>query len=291
VQTAARPQKATRTRPRLYRFRPARPGEPEPNASAYYHLNRPPLRRSCTTRIIAHKTPSPVRCEFPIPSHPIAAMFRDFSFEPASQHPQYRHEADRAAMNLSPTSMPRFAPPASPPTPPPCPVGELAARFDQHTLRVEVDPAYRFPLENEPLTPPDDDAAFPSESQLGKAPRPTYSRLSTATLRMQRQANMRWQCTAAHSKDISQLVQRMVEDEDQCCVSDAKPIIPAPNTTCGADQDEGLDMDYTPPSPPLYPLKFRRSGDRLTGGVCVSRNVRMRKSSSKESRVTKRSSR
>lgn len=209
-------------------------------------------------------------------------MFRDFSFDAA--RPSSVHDAERAAMNVSPMSNPpgyftRL------PTPPPCSMGELAQRLDQQSLR--VDPAYKFPNE-EPPTPPSDQVSF--STSLHELPqRPSYSRITTATLRMQRQANVRMQCSSSHIDDISTLVQRMIEDEDQCNICEPKSPI-STSSSSNADEDEGVDMDYSPPSPrepPLPTLKFRRSGDRLNGCASVTKSVRMRK----KSKIAKRSSR
>ncbi|KAF2661974.1 hypothetical protein K491DRAFT_578731, partial [Lophiostoma macrostomum CBS 122681] len=153
-------------------------------------------------------------------------MFRGFSFDsPPRQPPAGCDDGDgeHVAINVSPMSPTCQAQsfPARPPTPP-CSMGELVSKLDQQHLRieVEVDPAH-LATHNEPLTPPSDDDAFCLPlTQL----RPSYSRISTATLRMQRQTNLKLQCNSSHIKDISRLVQKMVEDEDQCnvCTSETR---------------------------------------------------------------------
>ncbi|KAF2182504.1 hypothetical protein K469DRAFT_586106 [Zopfia rhizophila CBS 207.26] len=217
----------------------------------------------------------------------MAAMFRNFAFEAASRHPSSVLEAERSAMNVSPTSTPFPPPPQQTrlPTPPPCSMRELAQKFNRHNLRVEVDPAYEVPPFYEPLTPPSDDFAFPVDSEYPReAP---YSCLSPAEFRLQRQANTQMQCSPSHIKDISLLVGRMIEEGDQCCVYDSKPRTWLNSSE--ADEDEGVDMDYNPPMSwerPPYTLKLRRSGDRLSGQAMVSKSVRMRK----RSRAVKRTS-
>jgi hypothetical protein len=224
-----------------------------------------------------------------------ALQFRNFSFE---RHPPSFHEMERAAMNVSPTSTPSEypLPLQRPPTPPPT-LGDLAHVFGQQSLHVEplplhveVDPAYNFSPSNEPITPPADESLFPCDS-APTADRPTYSRISTASLRLQRQSNARRHCSSSHLKNISKLVEQMVEEEDQCNVCDKTSPVPSSSSSV-ADEDEGVDMDYTPPSPLLhddlaYTVRFRRSGDRLNSSAAVSKNVRMRK----PSKITKRSSR
>jgi len=207
----------------------------------------------------------------------MAAMFRDFSFE--ARHPAAVDVAtDRAAMNVSPTTMQPaeyFAP--LPPTS--SSLGDLVDIFDQQTLQVNVDldPSYDIPSADESVEP--------------------YSRVSTAALRMQRQTNTRLQCRTSHVKDLRVLVQKMVEEDDQCQVSDSTSptstsstsetaslstttTTTTTTTTSVSDEDEGVDMEYNSPNPEdgrFYALKFRRSGERLPGCSAVSKTARMRK--------------
>ncbi|KAF2107529.1 hypothetical protein BDV96DRAFT_588884 [Lophiotrema nucula] len=211
-------------------------------------------------------------------------FFREFSFEEAMRRPSSIHEAERAAMNVSPTSI-HIAPlPTRLPTPPPCSIGDLAYRFHQQSLRVDtsVPPCYAYA----PLTPPSDDdsassADFPSS--LSSSQLSSYESMSPAELRMRRQANTRMQCDASHVKDITNLVKKMIEDGDQCHICDPKSRTSSrasSSSSADEDEDEGVDMDYIPPSDqdlPLYSVKFRRSGDRVVGHAAVMKSVRMRK--------------
>jgi len=172
-------------------------------------------------------------------------------------------------------------------------MGDLAQRFHQHTLHVEVDPAYHFRARyvDEPLTPPGDDFAFAGLLDHQPQQPSLYPRLSATLLRRQRESNTRMQCSPAHLEDISLLVQRMVEDGDQCriCDSKSRPSSNAFSSDDDDDDDEGVDMDYTPPSPQeprVRSLKFRRSGDRLNGAA-VTKNVRMRRRSGIVKRLSK----
>lgn len=194
-----------------------------------------------------------------------AIMFSAFSFD---HRPPAQHEAERAAMHLSPTSMPpdSFA---KSPSPPPS-VDRLAHMLDCHSLHVEVDPAYESPA------PDHDDPASSSASLAAKAHRPsTYSRAATAALRKKRQSNARKHCSSSHLKDVSDLVERMVEHEDQCHVAEPRspPLLPA---SPGADPDEGVDMDHNPDDL-LFTLPFRRSGDNVNRCAAVTKRVRMRR--------------
>ncbi|KAF2865111.1 hypothetical protein BDV95DRAFT_587336 [Massariosphaeria phaeospora] len=208
----------------------------------------------------------------------MAALFRDFSFEPASRLPLSVHEAERVAMNVSPTSPPPFAPPrrhARLPTPPPCPVGELAQRM---TLHLEIDPQYQVASAYEPLTPPSDDICFHTEA-LERCQPPFYSHISSAIVRMQRQATTRKQTSPSHMKDLAALVEKMIEDEEQCNICDSKSRTPSTSSASDMDGDEGIDMDCTPSTDASFrhPVPLHRSTDRSTGYSFVSKKPRMRK--------------
>jgi hypothetical protein len=146
-------------------------------------------------------------------------------------------------------------------------VGELAHILDRHSLRVEVDPAYEPSTSDYPTSGSEADGLS------------TYSRISTASLRLQRQANTRRHCSASHVRDLSKLVEKMIEEEDQCSVSEpSSTASSAPSSN--ADEDEGIDMDYTPANPDeglLNTLKFRRAGDRVGRATAVMKKVRVRK--------------
>ena len=225
------------------------------------------------------------------------AMFRHFSFESStSLHPSSSYiEHQRAAMNVSPTSIP-FA--CAPPmqtrlsTPPLCSLGDLAQRFNRHNLRVEVPQPSQPASFIEPLTPPTSesgDSTF-SDSSLSSSPS-SYSTVSFAHLRSKRQAHTQLQCSPSHIRDISLLVERMIDQREQCLIrrgSEAR-ITPC-SSPIETDDDEGVSMDYTPPGPqenPRLALKYRRSGDRLNGHACVTKSVRMRKKPTKIRKINK----
>jgi hypothetical protein len=203
--------------------------------------------------------------------------FSHFSFDGTSVRAS-EYEADRATMNVSPTSTSLPPLPARLPTPPPCSMGDLAHILDQQSLRIAVVPSQS--LAGEPLTPPSDDVAFATALSH---PRPqltlSTARLNSATLRMQRQANVRMQSSSSHRRDIDALVQKMVESEDQCSV--CKPSLPPSPTS----EDEAIDMDHAPTDPcptpdaklDLRSISFFRAGDRLDGVTRVSKATRMRR--------------
>ncbi|KAF2197811.1 hypothetical protein GQ43DRAFT_466119 [Delitschia confertaspora ATCC 74209] len=204
-------------------------------------------------------------------------MFRPFSFEPASQGPSLVDLHDEhASMNVSPTQT-RFT------TPPICSLRELALEFDGSNFGLKAKDESDGP--KAPLTPQSEDLGFNLDFIEPYEP-PSPSSIASMDLRDKRQANSRLQCSTTHVRDISLLVERMVEKGDQCSVCPRK----RPSAIdVVEEEDEGLGMEYTPPtldSPPSLPLKFRRSGDRVDGHACVSKNVRMRKKHGKFTKKT-----
>jgi hypothetical protein len=207
-------------------------------------------------------------------------MFRDFSFAPASPPLMAAYEAERAAMNVSPTSKPdtREHYLARPPTPP-CTIGDLASQLNQQSLRLDTSASSCCPG---PLTPPsyDDDAAI---GPVHAAPRPTYSRVSASLLRMQRQSNSRMQCCSSHVRDISRLV-HMIEEEEQCTISEAGSRTSSTSTAASSctSGDEGIDMEFEEAAPAIEALvgvPQRKAGDVRDHCTRVAKSVRMRKRS------------
>jgi hypothetical protein len=204
-------------------------------------------------------------------------MFRDFSFAPATSPPSYsQYEADRAAMNVSPTSKPdaRQHYLSRPPTPP-CTIGDLASQLNQQSLR--IDTSVNDGCSGQ-LTPPGDDDLSPT------APRPIYSRISATLIRMQRQSNSRMQCSSSHVRDITRLVQ-MIEEEEQCTIKDVTSRSSSTSTSSSSwtAGDEGIDMDFDPPAKgfeAMIGMTPWKADDRRDSCVRVARSVRMRKRSS-----------
>ncbi|KAL6153529.1 hypothetical protein ACJBU6_08674 [Exserohilum turcicum] len=236
-----------------------------------------------------------------------AIMFRDFSFAPVLRPAYALYEAERAAMNVSPTSkaLPPVYDALRPPTPP-CTMGDLALQLNQQSLRINTALA-AYPAR--PPTPESDHEQGPSHrTHQG---RPTYSRIATSVLRMQRQHNSRMQCTSSHARDIAKLV-KMIEHEQQCTVSDPSPATkspaspspsPAPSSSSSppappsarararpSGHDEGVDMDYDMPSKAIDAMVATpawRAADRRDSCARVTKSVRMRKRS-RENALSKR---
>jgi hypothetical protein len=248
----------------------------------------PPAPGGCTlgTRRCCHQLCRPHNAPSPANTHreqhsTTAAMFRDFSFAPASSPSMAAYEAERAAMNVSPTSKPdsREHYHARPPTPP-CTIGDLASKLNQQSLRLDTSVGSCY---SGPLTPPsdDDDAAI---GPVHAAPRPTYSRVSASLLRMQRQSNSRMQCCSSHVRDISRLV-HMIEEEEQCTISEASSRTSSTSTSsssCASGDDEGIDMEYEEAQPAIEALVGMpqwKAGDVRDHCTRVAKSVRMRKRS------------
>ncbi|KAF2493967.1 hypothetical protein BU16DRAFT_528137 [Lophium mytilinum] len=215
-------------------------------------------------------------------------MFRNFSFEAASRHPSDL-ELERAYMNVSPTSSPWPAPYI--PESAAVTMGELSQQFSQQTL--EVDPSYNpnyestsfydTPITNDPYAR-DVDSAYssrrPSYAQV------SYNGLSPAAIRLQRQANVRLQCNTSHMKDISSLVERMMDKGEQCRICTRTRSSDGLSTT-SSDEELDTGVESRRPSASALTLKYRRSGERLGGQACVSKSVRLRKKKSRKSLPSK----
>jgi hypothetical protein len=317
--TEERPKTATVTRPSaewpaLYPAPPLPPIAPQifppgfatlgpkPASASYQRPGSQPgtpvlsmhARRHGLCATLPYSIEARTRCVHVVPARPsnlhcrrlkaVAMDFSHFSFDAASSRaPEY--DAELAAMTVSPTST-RLPPlPARLPTPPPCSMGDLAQILDQQSLRIAIVPVQK--SANEPLTPPGDDVTF-ATALPERRPHLSLStsRINSATLRMQRQANVRLQSSSSHIKDISLLVEKMIEAEDQCNVCEHKPSLPPSPTS----DDEGISMEYTVPNPTAALrtlLPFYRAGDRVDGCTRVSKNARMRRRPRLTARLSK----
>lgn len=212
----------------------------------------------------------------------MASLFRDFSFDPVSPPAYSLYEAERAAMNVSPSSqaVDGSSPFSRPPTPP-CTIGDLAAQLNQQSLRINTNIKS---ASSGLITPPSDVCASPAEEAPPTA-QPTYSRISASVLRMQRQSNSRMQCSSSHLRDLSKLV-KMIEQQAQCNVN-TSPSCSSTRTcstasSCSSGDDEGVDMDYDTPARGIELMMGTtqwRSGEIREGSVRVTKPVRMRKRS------------
>lgn len=114
-----------------------------------------------------------------------------------------------------------------------------------------------------------------------------------ASLRAQRQHSTRLQCDAQHVRDISALVERMVDSGEQCnfCSSPAR----TDDSGVGEDADEAADATVKSARGSGgavvegrgATLRYRRSGDVLNLQGCVAKSVRIRKQKGGGRRGTK----
>jgi hypothetical protein len=252
-----------------------KPSPPAPGA-ALSTLLPPPCRRhhAPRTTIVSISSTQHARIT--------ATMFRDFSFAPASPPSIAIYEAERAAMNVSPTSKPDTREHyLSRPSTPPCTIGDLASQLNQQSLRIDTSVSNRC---SGPLTPPSED----DDTSLGAAraaPRPTYSRVSASLLRMQRQSSSRMQCCSSHVRDISRLVQ-MIEEEEQCTISEATSRTSSTSSSSSSTAgDEGIDMEYEESAQGIEALVGMpqwKAGDLRDSCTRVAKSVRMRKRSGRK---------
>ena len=167
-------------------------------------------------------------------------------------------------------------------------MGDLAQLMGEQNLFVSTSRSQDTPAG--PPTPPNEHDTFPTEQLDPRASRPTYCRASARMMHMQRQADSRLQCCSSAARDISKLV-RMIQQEEQCNVSEPATRSASTSSTVESGDDEGIDMDYDCSlrvTEPLFSRPLYRAGDRHNDSVRVSKNVRMRKRSSTAKEIKER---
>lgn len=211
-------------------------------------------------------------------------MFRNFSFDNAARHPSgtgraYHHHHDAYSI-MPPTSSP--APLYHLPDQAATSITELVQQFSAHTLHVtpRCSTSSLQSLYFDPPTPTSDKASSTSSSDSESSSRRS-STLSTSSdyfssRRAQRQLSTRLQCDAAHVRDISALVERMIDAGEHCRVA-------AATAEHGLDEGaaargrSGRPGAAPPPAGKGHSLRYRRSRDALNMQGCVSKSVRIRK--------------
>lgn len=210
------------------------------------------------------------------------ALFRDFSFGAPSQRSYTHAFAHEDDTYISPTTTSCPPLPQRFPSPPPCSIGDLAQALVQHSLRIDPE------MDRKSSAGSSADEASTPTSSYAHVPLLSTQRLNSATLRMQRQANVRMLSSSTHLKDISSLVEDMIKSEDQCHIRDRKSLVPppSPTTSTSSSEDSSDDMDVIkvelPSAVPCW-----RSAESVFGCARVSKSVRMRN----KARITKRSAR
>ncbi|KAL0264281.1 hypothetical protein SLS55_000228 [Diplodia seriata] len=201
-------------------------------------------------------------------------MFESFSFAAASRHPSSLDHDDYAYPDvaLSPTSSPvseQSFPESA------MSVAELSRRFGAQNIGTDLyQPASPFELPA-PWTEHDDwtstSASSPSSSYF-----PDDALPDPTAIRSRRQAHTQLQCDAAHMRDISSLVKKMIESGDQCKLAPRNDSVVSSDSGDDAD-DEPYDLPRSNSSPAMsQSLRYRRSGEVLSTAA-VSKNIRFRR--------------
>ena len=104
-------------------------------------------------------------------------------------------------------------------------------------------------------------------------------RAQSPSRRAQRQVNTRLLCTASHHRDIAALVARMVDSEDQCCITPPEPSTPSNEVDEGySSSEEPMPTSRRSSVAQSRPrTNYRRSSDYKSTGACVSKDVRFRR--------------
>jgi len=209
-------------------------------------------------------------------------MFENFSFD-SPRSPSI--ESSTAGTRDSSRSVSPFSPSA--PFPPPrYSMTDLSAEFAGQRIRRESPICYD---SCEAYANNDDDDAGWAIPPIDDADCRTLSRSRTfpqrphsPSRRAQRQLNTRLLCSASHHRDIAGLVSRMVDSNEQCSIAPSGSLSP----TRVEQEDEGYSSGNEPAVPSSRRSsvatirsrpEFRRSSDYKSGGIAVSKNIRLRK--------------
>ncbi|KAI6791351.1 hypothetical protein KC361_g7373 [Hortaea werneckii] len=188
----------------------------------------------------------------------------------------------------------RSVSPCSPTGPFPAPsfsVTDLAAQFAGQRIRRDAQMCYdsceSYAAHDDDAgwaIPPADEEDLPQVSRSQTTPIP---RAHSPSTRIRRQANARLLCSSTHREDITALVARMVQSNDQCSVN---PPPDSLSTSAVIDEDEGYDSSNESLTPvqsrrcsittSRSRVDFRRSSDMKKTGACVMKAARMRREKS-----------
>lgn len=213
-------------------------------------------------------------------------MFENFSFEAASRKSSSdRHYLSYPPNDASTGSSRRSSTCVSPACasssqPLPYSISDLSRQFSEQSIRPRPKRA---------------DSGYESQrSSFAQEEASTNSRVSSLQVsqphsrqpsvkRAQRQDSMRLQTEASHLREISSLVQRMVDTRDQCSL--CRPT--SSHSECSITPSESEDDVVSIASNRMestsrrHNLPYRRSTEVLKGRPGVTKDVRMRKSRSR----------
>lgn len=200
-------------------------------------------------------------------------MFESFSFAAASRHPSSLDTDDDdyayPDVSISPTSSP-----VSDQSFPDMSVAELSRRFGAQNITSDLYQAPTSPFELSAPWANDDDWSTSTSASSPTSPYfPEDNYPDPSTIRARRQAHIALQCDAAHMRDISSLVKKMIESGDQCKLAPRNDSV----VSSECDDDEGYELPRSNSSPAVsQSLRYRRSGEVLSTAA-VSKNIRFRR--------------
>ncbi len=104
-------------------------------------------------------------------------------------------------------------------------------------------------------------------------------RSQSPSRRAQRQVNTRLLCSTSHRRDIAALVERMVDEEEQCSITPAESLTPPPEEDEGYNSsDEPMTETSRRSSVATMQSRFeiRRASDLRISSASVNKRVRLR---------------
>ncbi|KAF2234384.1 hypothetical protein EV356DRAFT_501950 [Viridothelium virens] len=213
-------------------------------------------------------------------------MFENFSFEAAPgqsssashehsypPHDTSTHVSPHPSRCVSPTRT-SFAQPLQ------YSISDLSRQFGEHSIRprtVRADSGYE--SQRSSIAQEESNVA----SRVSSLQVPQSSSRQPSVKRAQRQDSIRLQTETSHLREISSLVQRMVDSGDQCSLCRPTSSHSERSNTPPEDDDDVVSMGLNTHESAArrHNLPYRRSNEVLRGRPGVTKDVRMRKSRSR----------
>lgn len=167
-------------------------------------------------------------------------------------------------------------------------ITQLSQRFGEQRLHQDAPLSIRSdPFASIRDTPSDLDADFldlPS-------PRSYVGSMAPSKRRSRRQEGVRMLCDPAHLRSIQEMVDKMIQNQDQCAVSPSRSLHFEDDSPSRVEDDEGYNSleevsvrsNSSSSSSSSCGLSYRRSADMTTTGACVSKTLRQRRSRNRRS--------
>lgn len=122
------------------------------------------------------------------------------------------------------------------------------------------------------------------------SPRSYVGSLGFSRKRSRRQEGVRMLCDPAHLRSIQEMVEKMIQNQDQCAVSSPRSFSLGDEPLTGTEDDEGYNSleeastrSNSSASSSSCGLSYRRSADMSITGACVSKTLRQRRPRSRPS--------